>query len=299
MTARTVAAVMLTSALFAVGVAGAKDTPKTDARVPSLVLGSGAEEVAAQLLEAMKQGEAQTFLRLLDLRALYKDAARTEGRRRTPWAFWAFVTNVHRAAKAEFSGGPAEGFDYRIIGSERQGDETIVTVKFRSSEDAEWQEVPIAFTATSGEWKITVEGMKAFDFGYGARGPIGRGDGSAVGTMKRILEGVKNGDASAFIDHMDLRGMYKAMVPAEQRQQLKYEDFEKTVREGMKKNIKPSPDFEYEIISSETKGDEATVKVKTKENKDAEWKEMTVPFKKIDGKWKLSWEGIMAMGEVQ
>ena len=295
MTAKIIAAAVITSALLVVGVAGAKDTPKTGARVPSLALGSGAEEVAAQLLEAMKQGEAHTFLRLLDLRALYKDAARTEGRRRTPWAFWAFVTDVHRAAKAEFGGGPDEGFEYRIIGSERQGDETIVTVKVRLSEDDEWQEHTIGFTARSGEWKITVEGMKAFDFGHGDPGPIGRGAGSVVDAVKEVLEAVRTGDADVILDHMDLNGMYEATVPQEQRGALTYEDWERQMLEAIKRSVKPKPDFEYEIISAETKGDRATVTTKTKESKDAEWEETKVSFEKIGGKWKLTWKGMMNM----
>jgi hypothetical protein len=299
MKARTIAAVVLASALFAVGVAGAKTAPKTDARVPSLGLGSGAEKLAAQLLEAMKQGEAQTFLRLLDLRALYNDAARTEGQRRTLPAFWAFVTHVHRAAKAEFGSGPDEGFEYRIIGSERQGDETIVTVEFRSSEDGEWQEVPIAFTATSGEWTITVEGMKAFDFGTGVAGPISRGEGTAMDAVREMLEAAKTGDVDAILNHIDLRGMYEAGVPEEAREQMNYEDFEKMTRQAMKQNMKPKPDFEYEIITSEGKGDTATVKVRTKEDKDAEWEETDVPFERIDGKWKITWEGLMSIGKAQ
>ena len=122
------------------------------------------------------------------------------------------------------------------------------------------------------------------------------GGGSAKSVAVKILEAGKTGDADVLLDHMDLKGMYEANVPEDAREQLKYEDWEKQTREAMKTGVKANPDLEYEVISAEEKGDSATVKVKTKDNKDAEWEENTVILKKIDGKWKLTWESMMSMG---
>jgi hypothetical protein len=141
-------------------------------------------------------------------------------------------------------------------------------------------------------WLVVVLAVTVIAFGCGAGG-----GGGVEATAKKLLDATKSGDVDAWLDHIDLKGMYEAQVPAGAREQVKYEDFVKTTRDAMKRGLKPNPEFEYQIISSEEKGDTATVKVKTKESKDAKWEEADVPFKKIDGKWKLTWEGMMAMGE--
>ncbi len=137
-------------------------------------------------------------------------------------------------------------------------------------------------------WLVAVLGVTVIAFGCGP--------GGAEGTAKKLLEATKSGDADVILDHLDLKGMYESL-PETAREALKYEDWVKEAREGMKENIKPNKEFEYEIISSKQEGDTATVKVKTKENKEAEWKEREVPFKKIDGKWKITMEGLMEMGD--
>lgn len=138
-------------------------------------------------------------------------------------------------------------------------------------------------------WLVAVLVVTVIAFGCGA-------GGGAKATAKKILEAGKTGDADVILDHLDLKGMYEAQVPEGMREQMKYEDFEKKMREGIKKNVKKNPDLEYEIISVEEEGDTATVTVKTKMNKDAEWEEAKVPLKKIDGKWKITMEGLAAIG---
>ena len=281
-------------------VAQAIGGPRADDTAPGASMRGvhvGAEKQAVELLEAMKQGDAHAFLRLLDLMTLYKEHRR-EGDEET--TFWDFVTSARRAVKAEFGDAPAEGFDYRIVGSEAKGAETIVTVTVRPANDAEWQEHQLPFARKNGRWKITAEGMKAFDFGFGARGPIGRGHGTAVEAMKSILEGVKKGDASALLDHLDLKGMYEQTMPEQVREMMTFEQFEKQVRESMgaaAEEEDPPEGFDYKILGSEVKDDATIVRVRLKNDTDAEWEEHEVPLKRIDGTWKATAEGLENMME--
>jgi len=275
-------------ALVAQAIGGPRaDDTALDVSMPRVHV--GAEMQAAELLEAMKQGDAHTFLRRLDLIALYKQH-RLEGDEET--TFWAFVAKARRAVKAEFGDAPAEGFDYTIVGSRTEAAETIVTVKVRHAKDAEWQEHQLPFARKNDRWKITVEGMKAFDFGFGAPGPIRRGADTAVEAMKHILDGVKRGDATVLLDHLDLKGMYEQMVPEQVREQITLEEFEKLVREGAQREQEAPEGFDYEILGSRLKGDATIVRVKVKEDTDAEWEEHEVEFKKIDGTWKITAEGM-------
>jgi len=121
--------------------------------------------------------------------------------------------------------------------------------------------------------------------------------GGAEGTAKKLLEATKTGDADTLADHIDWKGMYES-IPEEYRGDKTVEDFEKEARAEMKKHTdEANEEFEYEILSCEEEGDTATLKVKTKENKDADWEERTIILKKIDGKWVITMEGLQDMGD--
>ena len=145
-------------------------------------------------------------------------------------------------------------------------------------------------------WILALAGALAIALGCGAGG-----GGGAESAAKDILEGVKKGDSKALIDHLDLKGMYEAQVPEEAREQMTYEKFEKLFTQGVAEEAnKPAPEgFDYKILGSEVKGDATIVKVSVKEDKDAEWEESEVEFKKIDGKWKITAEGMQKLIEAE
>lgn len=141
-------------------------------------------------------------------------------------------------------------------------------------------------------WILALVGALAITLGCGVGG-----GGGAEGAAKNILEGVKKGDASALLEHLDLKSMYEEL-PEMAREQMTYEEFEKMTREAMETAAgeeDPPEGFEYKILSSEVKDDATIVKIQVKEDKDAEWKDYDVPFKKIDGKWKVSAKDLMAL----
>ncbi len=142
-------------------------------------------------------------------------------------------------------------------------------------------------------WILALAGALAITLGCGAGG-----GGGAESAAKEILEGVKKGDANPMLDRLDIKGMYDAMSEAE-RGGMSYEDFEKMVREGAEQAPEAPEGFDYKILSSEVKGDATIVKVSIKEDKDAEWEESDVEFKKIDGKWKITADGMQKLMEAQ
>ena len=280
--------IVMAALVLLAATADATEEEGTAARTSLTQEPAGTEAVAMELLEAMKQGDVAGFTELLDLEALHTDA--TAGQEDQP-SLEAFVKDVREAVEKEFSDGPATNFEYEVLGTV-----TVVKVKVRTDTDAEWQEHGIAFAQKNGEWTITAEGMKALDFGFSPRGPISRHAVSAADAMKKLLEAVEKGDADTIVEYIDLKGIYES-IPEEYRGHMKFEDWEKEARDEMKKEIKPEEGFIYEILSAEEKGDKATVTVKTKEKEDAEWEERTIILKKINGTWKLTIEGMQAMGE--
>jgi hypothetical protein len=125
----------------------------------------------------------------------------------------------------------------------------------------------------------------------------GVGGGGAEGAAKDILEGVKKGDSSVLLDYLDLKGMYEQQVPEEAREQMTFEQFEQQMRDALGKEKEAPEGFEYEILGSEVKDDVTLVKVKVKEDKDADWEQHEVPFRKIDGKWKVKFEDLLQLGQ--
>jgi hypothetical protein len=130
-------------------------------------------------------------------------------------------------------------------------------------------------------WIVAVLAVVVVAFGCGA------GGGSAESVAKKILEAGKAGDFDTIAKYMDWKGIYD-QLPEEARAGKSFEDWKKESIEAAKKEVKPEKDFEYEILEVKEEGDTATVKTKTRPNKDAEWREDTVTFKKIDGTWKTT-----------
>jgi hypothetical protein len=259
-------------------------------RAPSLR--SSAKEVAAELLSAMKRGDAHAFVQRLDLRALYGEAVDQKGE--AP-EYAEFVENVEARAKAAFDSEPAEGFEYEITGSV-----VLVRVRVRHGEDDTWREHEIAFAEADGGWRITPEGMRQFDFGHGRGGPIARPLGpvqSAEAAAERLLEAEKKGDKAAVLDHLDLEGLYEIMVPEANRGKMTFAKFQKKMREEAEGHHEAPEGFDYEVLSSEVKDDVAVVTVKVKAHTNVDWKEYEVPFKQIDGKWKMTPGGLEKLAE--
>lgn len=128
----------------------------------------------------------------------------------------------------------------------------------------------------------------------------GNGSGAASGAesaAKAMLVGFSKGDYGTFLDHVDLKGIYEEMVPEDAREELSYEDFEEQFRGGMAEAPAAPEGWDYKIIGSEKKGDVTIVTVRIKEDASAEWEESKVPFKKIDGKWKITAEGLTELME--
>ncbi len=142
-------------------------------------------------------------------------------------------------------------------------------------------------------WCVVILAVFALVIGCGA-------GGGAKGAAEKILKAVQSGDSDTIMDHMDLKGFYemqKKQMEAYGAEVPTYDEWEKDFREKGKTDAKPNKEFKYEIIEVKEEGDTATVKVKTKENKEAEWEEITVTMKKIDGKWKISMESLVALGD--
>ena len=138
-------------------------------------------------------------------------------------------------------------------------------------------------------WFVLILAVFALAIGCGV-------GGGAKGTAQKLVNAYKKGDASTICDHIDFKSIFDQM-PEFARGEQKFEDWEKEQREQMEKSLKEEQNEEWdaEVISAEEKDDTATVKMKIKPKKDAEWKEVNVPFTKIDGKWKLGLDGLVAM----
>lgn len=138
-------------------------------------------------------------------------------------------------------------------------------------------------------WLVVVLAVTVIAFGCGA-------GGGAKGTAQKLVNAYKKGDVATICDHIDFKSIYD-MMPAMARQNQSFEEFEKSSRKQMEDSFEEERNEEWDaqVISAEETEDTATVKMKIKAKKDAEWKEVDVPFKKIDGKWKLGLDGLAAM----
>jgi len=119
--------------------------------------------------------------------------------------------------------------------------------------------------------------------------------GGPEATAKAMMAGFKKGDYQAFLDGMDLEGIYPLMVPEEARAETSFEQFVEQFRQGMEQMGAPPEGFDYKIGASKKEGDVVMLSISVKEDAASDYETSDVPFKKIDGKWKLTAEGFMNM----
>ena len=60
-------------------------------------------------------------------------------------------------------------------------------------------------------WLVVVLAVTVIAFGCGAGGGV-------EAAAKKMLDATKTGDADVILDHLDLKGMYEANVPEDQRE---------------------------------------------------------------------------------
>jgi len=126
--------------------------------------GSGGTPAAAGSVEAavhemmagFKKGDPDPFLKHMDLEGVYEFMVSEE--ERAEMSFEDFKTQMREGMLR--GGAPPEGFDYKIAGTKKQGDVTIVTVKVKESAEAEWEESDVEFKKMDGVWKMTAEGFQ-------------------------------------------------------------------------------------------------------------------------------------------
>ncbi|MBN1918844.1 MAG: hypothetical protein JW889_13140 [Verrucomicrobia bacterium] len=116
---------------------------------------------------------------------------------------------------------------------------------------------------------------------------------SPQAAAKAMLEAFKKGNPDGFLAGVDLKGVYDKL-PEDQRAGT-YEEMVEQMREGMRQAGGPPEGFDYKFGTSRTEGDITFLKISIKEGPDAEWDESEIPFKKIDGKWKITGEGFFTM----
>ena len=267
-----------------------EDAPPREGRGPSLRALSPAELVTVELLDAMKRGDAETFLSLLDLKVLH---AAAEDRDDNVADYDEFATRVRQAAAGELAGGAVEEMEYDV-----EGDGPIVTVRVRYAKDAPWREHHVEFTGAGSETRITLKGMKTFDFGFGARGPIARTDkgGGAEWAVRAMLEAVKAKDMEGFLEFIDLRGFYEKALPQGMQQMITFEQFEAELLRSVQANADQALEhFDYKILEVNVKDDVATAKIRTKQDWGRDWEEHTIKLKNTDSVWKMTAESLMDM----
>lgn len=114
------------------------------------------EETATLVLEALKQGDTDTFLEHTDLWGIYK---RFPAPMRKAFSFEQFDAAVRRAARKVRNDAMAE-LSYEILGVEDRGDLKLVTLKTRSAPGKKWKTYQAWFGIVDGVWKITADGVR-------------------------------------------------------------------------------------------------------------------------------------------
>jgi hypothetical protein len=119
--------------------------------------------------------------------------------------------------------------------------------------------------------------------------------GGPEATAKAMLEGFKKGDYQAFLDGVDMEGLYPLMVAEEDRAEMTFEKFAEQFRQGMEQMGPPREGFDYKIGASKKEGDTVILSISIKEDAASDFETSEVPFTKINGKWMISAEGFMNM----
>jgi len=114
------------------------------------------EETARLMLEALKNGDVETFLGHADLRGIYNGFP--EPMRRT-FTFEQFTAALEKAGRKAHDEKMAE-LKYQIVGVEEKGELRIVTIKTQTHPTKLWKTFEVTFANFDGTWKITGDGVK-------------------------------------------------------------------------------------------------------------------------------------------
>jgi hypothetical protein len=131
----------------------AKSPPEQGAPVgPALSV----EETARLMLEALKQGDIETFLAHVDLAGVYDNFP--EPMRRT-FSFEQFEEALRKAGDKAGREGMSE-LQYEIVGVEERGELRVVTLRTQSRPGRPWRTFEATFGNFDGTWKITGHGVR-------------------------------------------------------------------------------------------------------------------------------------------
>jgi hypothetical protein len=122
----------------------------------STVAASGVEAAVHEMMDAFKKGDPDPFLKHLDLEGIYQLMLTEEQRAET--SLEDFKTQMREGMLQ--AGAPPDGFDYKIVGTKKQGDAMIVTISVKERAESDWDESEVEFKKMDGIWKITGEGFQ-------------------------------------------------------------------------------------------------------------------------------------------
>ena len=114
-------------------------------------------------------------------------------------------------------------------------------------------------------------------------------NGGPEAAARKVFEALKEQDTDVLLDLIDFRKMYDK-TPPEERTRLRYKDFE-TIQRGRLTaafHENRQEGLDYEILGAVT-----YITVRVKPDADAEWEEIEVPIRNVDGTWKVSSEWIL------
>ncbi len=117
------------------------------------------EETAKVMLEALKDGDVDTFLAHADLRGIYERFP--EPMRRT-FTFEHFKAALEKAKRKvrDAKVNEFKELSYEILGVEERDGFQVVTFKTRSAPGKKWKTFEAYFSNFDGAWKITGKGVK-------------------------------------------------------------------------------------------------------------------------------------------
>lgn len=114
------------------------------------------EETARVMLEALREGDVETFFEHADVRGVYESFP--EPMRRT-FSFEQFEAALEKAGDKVGREKMAE-LQYEILGVEDKGELKVVTLKTQSRPGRPWRTFEATFGNFDGTWKITGNGVR-------------------------------------------------------------------------------------------------------------------------------------------
>jgi len=121
--------------------------------------GKGAEKAATEILDGMMKGDMEPLLDHMDWDAMAKSASE-DGEAVTAEQLRKQMGEMMAEA---FKQKVPKGAKYEITGSEEKDGITVVNVKVKESEDAEWKEQKMAFENVNGKWLMTEKSSKMME----------------------------------------------------------------------------------------------------------------------------------------